>query len=49
MIGRDDDYLSALEGAHHAYLDAGEALRTVPCAFWLRPSAAASMSTNRQS
>ena len=35
MLGRDDDYLSCLERAHHAHLDAGEALRAVRCAFWL--------------
>ncbi len=35
MLGRDDDYLSGLERAHHAYLDAGEAMRAVRCAFWV--------------
>jgi DNA-binding CsgD family transcriptional regulator len=35
MIGRDDDFLSALERAHHAYLDTGEALGAVRCAFWV--------------
>jgi DNA-binding CsgD family transcriptional regulator len=35
MLGHDDDYLSDLERAHHAHLDAGEALRAVRCAFWL--------------
>jgi tetratricopeptide (TPR) repeat protein len=35
MLGRDDEFLSALERAHHAYLDAGEALRAVRCAFWV--------------
>jgi DNA-binding CsgD family transcriptional regulator len=35
MIGRDDDYLSSLERAHHVYLDAGEALQAVRCAFWV--------------
>jgi DNA-binding CsgD family transcriptional regulator len=35
MLGRDDDVLGALERAHHAYLDAGEVLRAVRCAFWL--------------
>ncbi len=35
MLGRDDDYLSNLERAHHAYLDAGEAVRAVRCAFWV--------------
>jgi DNA-binding CsgD family transcriptional regulator len=35
MIGRDDDYLSCLERAHHARLDAGEAPRAVRCAFWV--------------
>ncbi|HEX5975210.1 MAG TPA: hypothetical protein VFY57_08635, partial [Rubrobacteraceae bacterium] len=35
MLGRDDDSLSGLERAHHAYLDAGEAMRAVRCAFWV--------------
>ena len=35
MLGRDDDYLSYLERAHHAYLDAGEAMRAVRCGFWV--------------
>ena len=35
LIGRDDDYLSALERAHQGYLDAGEGVRAVRCAFWL--------------
>jgi DNA-binding CsgD family transcriptional regulator len=35
MLGRDADYLSLLERAHHGFLDAGEALRAVRCAFWI--------------
>jgi DNA-binding CsgD family transcriptional regulator len=35
MVGRDDDYLNLLERAHHAFLDAGEPLRAVRCAFWV--------------
>lgn len=35
LIGRDDDYLRTLERAHHAYLDSGESLGAVRCAFWL--------------
>ena len=35
MLGRDDDYLSGLERAHRAYLDGGEAVRAVRCAFWV--------------
>jgi DNA-binding NarL/FixJ family response regulator len=35
LIGRDDDYLAALERGHHANLDAGQTLRSVRCAFWL--------------
>jgi DNA-binding CsgD family transcriptional regulator len=35
LIGRDDEYLSALDRAHHAYLDAGEGVRAARCAFWL--------------
>ena len=35
MLGRDDEYVSGLERAHHAYLDRGELLRAVRCAFWI--------------
>ncbi len=35
MLGRDDDLVSGLERAHHVYLDAGEVLRAVRCAFWV--------------
>jgi ATP/maltotriose-dependent transcriptional regulator MalT len=35
MLGRDDEYVSALERAHHLYLEAGETLRSVRCAIWL--------------
>src|SRR5215203_413151 len=35
MLGRDDDHVSALERAHHAHVDAGEALPAVRCAFWV--------------
>jgi DNA-binding CsgD family transcriptional regulator len=35
MLGRDDDYVSGLERAHHAYLETGEALRAVRCAWWI--------------
>jgi hypothetical protein len=35
MLGRDDDYVGALERAHNAHLDAGEALRAVRCALWI--------------
>jgi DNA-binding CsgD family transcriptional regulator len=35
LIGRDDDYLKALERAHQAHLDAGERRRAIRCAFWL--------------
>ena len=35
LAGRDEDYLSALERAHQAYLEAGESVRAVRCAFWL--------------
>jgi hypothetical protein len=34
MLGRDSDFERALERAHHAYLDAGEPLPAVRCAFW---------------
>jgi DNA-binding CsgD family transcriptional regulator len=35
LTARDDDYLSALERAYNAYLNAGESVRAVRCAFWL--------------
>jgi DNA-binding CsgD family transcriptional regulator len=35
MLGRDDDSLESLERAYHLYLDAGEVLRAVRCAFWV--------------
>ena len=35
MLGRDDDVLSALERAHHAYVGSGDAPRAVRCGFWL--------------
>lgn len=35
MLGREDDYLDALERAHHAHLETGAAQRAVRCAFWL--------------
>jgi len=35
LAGHDDDYLAALERAHHAHLNQGRCLRSVRCAFWL--------------
>jgi DNA-binding CsgD family transcriptional regulator len=35
LIGRDDDYLQALDRAHRAYIQCGERLRSARCAFWL--------------
>ncbi len=35
MLGRDGDFVSVLERAHHLHLEAGEGLRAVRCAFWL--------------
>jgi hypothetical protein len=35
LIGRDDEFLRALDRAHDAYLDAGEGVRAARCAFWL--------------
>jgi DNA-binding NarL/FixJ family response regulator len=35
MLGRDDDHEAALERAHQAYLDRGEGLPAVRCAFWI--------------
>ena len=34
MLGRDDDYLHALERAYHAHLEAGAVRRAVRSAFW---------------
>jgi len=35
MLGRDDEYVSALERAHRLYLEGGERRRAVRCAFWV--------------
>ena len=35
LLGRDDDYLQALERAHDAFLAADENRRAVRCAFWI--------------
>ena len=35
MLGRDDEYLSVLERAHHAHLEAGETLPAVRNAVWM--------------
>lgn len=35
MLGRDDDYVGALERAHEVYLDTDEPRRAVRCAFWI--------------
>ena len=35
MLGRDDAYVSGLERAHQAYLESGEQLRAVRCAWWI--------------
>jgi DNA-binding CsgD family transcriptional regulator len=35
MLGRDDEYVTALEGAYRAYLQAGTPLPAVRCAFWI--------------
>ncbi|HEX2413786.1 MAG TPA: helix-turn-helix transcriptional regulator [Thermoleophilaceae bacterium] len=35
MLGQDDEYVSGLERAHHAYLHRAEALRAARCAFWI--------------
>ena len=34
MLGRDDEYLDALDRAHHAYVEAGAPLRAARCAWW---------------
>jgi DNA-binding CsgD family transcriptional regulator len=35
LLGFDDEYLSAVERAHHAYTERGENARAVRCAFWV--------------
>ncbi|MCT7374165.1 LuxR family transcriptional regulator [Chelativorans salis] len=35
LIGRDDEYLGALNRAHKAHAEAGDAARAIRCAFWL--------------
>jgi DNA-binding CsgD family transcriptional regulator len=35
MLGREDEYLAALERAHQAHVEAGAAARAARCAFWL--------------
>ncbi|HKE17103.1 MAG TPA: hypothetical protein VKB80_19650 [Kofleriaceae bacterium] len=35
LLGRDDDYMDALDRAHRAHLDDGDHLRAAACAFWL--------------
>jgi DNA-binding CsgD family transcriptional regulator len=35
MLGRDDEWMSVLERAHHVYVDAGEARRAASCAGWI--------------
>ena len=42
LIGRDDDYLKALERAHHAHLDAGAAPARDPLRILARPASALS-------
>ena len=38
MIGQDDDYVAALERAHHGHLSRGEVPAAVRCAFWIGES-----------
>jgi DNA-binding CsgD family transcriptional regulator len=35
MLGGDDEFVRGMERAHHAYVESGQALRAVRCAFWL--------------
>jgi DNA-binding CsgD family transcriptional regulator len=35
MLGREAEYLGLLERAHRSYLDGGEALAALRCAFWI--------------
>lgn len=35
LLGRDDDYLEALQRAHGAHQASGDCMRAIRCAFWL--------------
>jgi DNA-binding CsgD family transcriptional regulator len=35
LVGRDDEYLNALDRAHHGHLSAGKGAGAARCAFWL--------------
>ena len=35
MLGRDDEYVAALERAHAAHLEAGDLARAARCTFWI--------------
>src|SRR4029453_3737131 len=35
MLGRDNDYVGALERAYRAYIGAGAPMHAVRCAFWI--------------
>jgi hypothetical protein len=35
MLGRDDDYVGALERAYRGYIGAGAPMHAVRCAFWI--------------
>jgi DNA-binding NarL/FixJ family response regulator len=35
MLGRDDDYIHALERAHHGHLDAGDVPGAARCTWWI--------------
>jgi DNA-binding CsgD family transcriptional regulator len=35
MLGRDDDYVAALERAHHAHVSADDLEPAIRCAFWI--------------
>jgi ATP/maltotriose-dependent transcriptional regulator MalT len=35
MLGRDDDYVRALERAHHGHLDAGDLASAARCTWWI--------------
>ena len=35
LLGREDEFMKFLERAHHAYLEGGDILLAVRCAFWL--------------
>jgi DNA-binding CsgD family transcriptional regulator len=47
MLGRDDEYVDALERAHRTHLRGGERMRAARCAFWVAVNLAMRGATSR--